>query len=397
MRDDPISLLERELVEAAKRRVRPAGSATTGRRRSSGGAFAAVVLSGVAVAVALGALVSLRGHRAAPAPSVRPPAASVRGRQQLLDILGVLRRPQTKVDLSGPWFREAGVPFARRLGATVDRSLIRRATLTPWGDAVYLIPLRPSARTGRGRLQMEGVSVFVGSGGDCCSTATDLETSGDLSWGGAGRAFAGGSTKTQYVLVVPDDVARVEFYFPPEAIPAGGPVYHHSLAVTVPVRDNVAAVQVTRQCCSGAPATIWFRSNGTVVKRIGSTSPRPSPPRPGPETPLSRAAERNPSTPNRVWVTPSAGGPHTVFKVHFQVLLSGAGYSYALSGTRCPAVTLNGGDGGGTNDLRGRIWSDVVDAVGGQTWCPGTYHLSVAIMNRPGARPFGTAAFTVTR
>ena len=127
--------------------------------------------------------------------------------------------------------------------------------------------------------------MFVGSGGDCCSTATDLETSGDLSWGGAGRAFAGGSTKTQYVLVVPDDVARVEFYFPPEAIPAGGPVYHHSLAVTVPVRDNVAAIQVSRQCCSGAPATIWFRSDGTVVNRTGSTSPRPSPPRPGPETP----------------------------------------------------------------------------------------------------------------
>ena len=63
---------------------------------------------------------------------------------------------------------------------------------------------------------------------------------------------------------------------------------------------------------------------------------------------------------------------------------------------------MNGGDGGGTNDLRGRIWSDVVDAVGGQSWCPGTYHLSATIMDRGRygelkhpASPFGTATFTV--
>ncbi|HEY4830689.1 MAG TPA: hypothetical protein VIH85_28230 [Solirubrobacteraceae bacterium] len=97
MRDDPISLLERELVEAAKRRVQPAGSATARGRRSSLGAFAAVVLSGVAVAVALGALVSLRGHRAAlPVSSSRPPAAVIPGRRQLIDVLGVLRRPQRR-------------------------------------------------------------------------------------------------------------------------------------------------------------------------------------------------------------------------------------------------------------------------------------------------------------
>ena len=97
MRDDPISLLERELVEAAKRRVQPAGSATARGRRSSLGAFAAVVLSGVAVAVALGALVSLRGHQAAlPASSSRPPAAVIPGRRQLIDVLGVLRRPQRR-------------------------------------------------------------------------------------------------------------------------------------------------------------------------------------------------------------------------------------------------------------------------------------------------------------
>jgi hypothetical protein len=80
LRDDPIATLDRELVDAARRRGKldPGGPAK--RRRGSLGAFAVVVLSGVAVVVALGALVSL----------------------------------------------------------------IRRATVTPWGDRVYVIPLRPS-------------------------------------------------------------------------------------------------------------------------------------------------------------------------------------------------------------------------------------------------------------
>jgi hypothetical protein len=61
------------------------------------------------------------------------------------------------------------------------------------------------------------------------------------------------------------------------------------------------------------------------------------------------------------------GGPHTTFIVHLQVLLNGAGDSYRLSGTRCPALT------------------------------PNTYHLIVAIAGRRPARPFGTATFTVRR
>jgi len=231
--------------------------------------------------------------------------------------------------------------------------------------------------------------MLVGSGGGCCATAGDIATYGDMSTEGAGRSFAGGSSRTRFTVLVPDGVATVEF------------VLRHP--VTVPVHANVAAAQVDQGCCSGAVPMIWRASNGRVIKQIGGALPRAAtPPRPGPETAVSRAAERDPSTPNRVWVTPSVGGPHTVFKVHFQVLLNDADYGYHLSGTSCPAITVSGGDGGGTQDLRGRIWSDAVDALAGQTWCPGTYHLSATIMDlgrygnlkRP-ARPFGTATFTV--
>ena len=403
MHDDPVAVLERELVQAARRRVvvidesagsqEPRGPWQPGRRparrRSSLGAFAAVVLAGVAVVVAFGALVSLRGHTPARPASSPHPVAAVPGRRQLIDILGVLRRPQTKADLS-PWVQRAlrVSPF----GAP-DVALIRRAGVTPWGSGIVLIPTKPSGGrfpAFRARSQ-EGIDFEVDGGGSCCATASDIATYGDVAIGGAGRSFAGGSTQTRFTVLVPDGVATVQFVMP------------HPPDPVATVHENAAAVQVSQGCCTGGVPMIWRAADGHVVNRVGGAEPRvAAPARPGPETALSRAAERNPSTPNRVWVTPSAGGPHTHFKVHFQVLLNDADYSYALSGTRCPGITLNGGGGGGTNDVRGRIWSDAVDAVAGQTWCPGTYHLSATIMDlgrygnlKHPARPFGTATFTV--
>ena len=48
--------------------------------------------------------------------------------------------------------------------------------------------------------------------------------------------------------------------------------------------------------------------------------------------------------------------------------------------------------------------SQEVGELQGQAWCPGTYHVSVAVMDRGRygnlkrpARPFGTATFTVRR
>lgn len=121
------------------------------------------------------------------------------------------------------------------------------------------------------------------------------------------------------------------------------------MSVVAPVNDNIAAVQVDREVAAAAFPMIWYGPSGQVVKRIGDLA-----------------------------------------------------VANALSGTRCPGITVNGGDGGGTNDLRGRIWSDVADAVGGQSWCPGMYHLSATIMDRGRygplkhpASPFGTATFTV--
>lgn len=406
MRDDPIALLERELVDAARRRAvvaddragsdepRGAWPMLPGpvRRRSSLGAFAAVVLSGLALVVALGALVSLHG-RGGGAASSRPaaPAASSPSRRQLIATLGVLRRPQTAADLRIlPQVSDLHLPLRV---ASPDRPLVRYATTTPWGEKLYFVPMR-AITAGR---HVEQLSVFSPQGGGGGGGVAQIEAGQEVgSEGGAGIRG------TRLTLVVPDGVATVKFVLPRQPDPEqyGAPIYPHSVTVPAVVHDNIAAVQVDRNVTLPGLPMIWYAGDGHVVKRIGNLAGVDrvvATPQPGPETALSRAAERDPSTPNRVWVTPIVGGPHTIFKVHFQVLINGAGYGYHLSGTRCPAITLNGGDGGGTNDLRGRIWSDQVDAVDGQAWCPGRYHVSVQITGRGSARPFGTATFTVKR
>jgi hypothetical protein len=253
--------------------------------------------------------------------------------------------------------------------------------------------------------QGETAGLFSNGGGGCCSSAAMLEAHGSGTEEGAGRSFAGGSTRERDIALVPDGVAKVEFVFPrqPDGNQYGGPVYRHVLKVTVPVHDNIAAVQVDRECCSGQ-ASVWYDAAGHVIRTLGNPAAAGrvvATPIPGPETPLSRAAERDPSTPNPVWVTPGVGGPHTKFHIHFHVLLNGADYSYRFTGTRCRRFTFPGGTGD-PNALRGSLWSDGVGAVQGQALCPGTYHVSVSVMGflrssgpRYPRRPFGSATFTV--
>jgi hypothetical protein len=413
MREDPITALERELVEAARRRA----TGRRRRRRVNLSGFPAAVLVAVTVAVAAGALILLGGH-------TRPPVtAAVPGRQQLIDILGVLRRPQTKADLALPILRDLSRgPIAARRG-TPDLPLVRFATTTPWGEKLYFVPTKPptaqqlarfarqhpafapfiARRLARG----ETLGVLSSRGGSGGGNAAAIEAGYSLQTDGAGRSFAGGSTQTRLILVVPDGVAKVVFVLGRQLAGGtpGAPIYAHSLSVSVPVHDNLAAVQVNRECCNGQIPMLWYGAHGQIIKRIGdfmNLNRVIPPPKPGPETPLSRAAERNPSTPNPVWVRPQTGGPHTNFAVHFRVLLNDADYQYTVSGARCPGITFPGGSGGGTNDLRGRIWSENLDAVTGQAWCPGSYHISVTVMDlgrygplKHPAHPFGTATFTV--
>lgn len=395
--------LEAQLLELADRAASPTRRR---RRRLPAGALPTTLAVAAAVAVAAIAIITLgnRSHTStSPESPPVPPAAS-----RLVAELAVLRRPQTPADLNSTYldlFLRNGVatPPRGRLGQPI-RSLIRLATITPWGEKVFLVPLIES--DGRATLAL------IAGGSSCCSTAADVAEgqAGMLS----GSGGPGGVSRNSVVNVFPDGVAKVTILLPRQGIP-GEPAYKHELAITVPVRDNVAAFQTTRSADSiNFQDMIWYGPDGNVVRRIGNSrnlNRVVPPPRPSPPTALSRRAQADPSTPNPVSVTPRIGGLHTTFTISFRLLLSGASYQYRFSGpggTGCHGKTpsrAGGGIGGGPYDIRGQEFSEPFSPSSGAgpavtAWCPGTFHVSVSAFGVPGRRalfypPFGTVTFTV--
>jgi hypothetical protein len=382
-------------------------------------ASAAVALAVVAVVVAAGGRSA--GHAASPVPLAARPLAQ---------ILAPLRRPQTKADLNPALLRELG-PRPGRAGeliGTPDFALVRLAAVTPWGEKVYLVPFREPTRqslaklpprlrrVATARLRRTGgadvLGVYSDGDGGCCSTAHGIARSGS-----GGQSSGGAGTATHLVVVIPDGVAKVTDVFPRQGIP-GDPAYGHTLAVTAIVHNNVAAFSVDRYIDDvGTNYMIWYGPSGHVIKRIGDFRKLNQvipPPTPAPATPLSRAAQHNPATPNPVSVTPRIGGPHTTFTVRFRLLLNQAFYEFRFSGPGgpgCHGRTPQGSDGsigGGRKDIRGQIFSEPFQPESGAgpsvtSWCPGTFHVSVSAVGGAGTPPgrsfgsFGTATFTVRR
>ncbi|MGH3264183.1 MAG: hypothetical protein ACRDNS_19555 [Trebonia sp.] len=244
--------------------------------------FAAVTLT---LVVFIGAIVLLHGHHQSRSPSA---SAAPSSPQALLSVLGVLRRPQTRADLHSPmiarYLQHPDDDGLAALNGTPDLALIRRATVTPWGSPVYLVPNKPPTSAGLARLKRqfptlsaarlrdarreEGVTEVdrSGSGGD--ATVAEIEAGQAIGSEGAGRSFAGGATQTRVIAIVPDGVATVSFVDPrPPSL------HRHSATVTVPVHGNVAAAQLDRGGLGGSVPIpmLWFSSAGTVIKRIGDT------------------------------------------------------------------------------------------------------------------------------
>lgn len=382
MNDDPIALLERELVEAARRQADDRRS----RRRFGLGrivdAFAVAAVLAVTLVIGAGALILLVGQHRAGSPTYAVP-----GREQLVDIIGALRRPRTSADVHSPTiarllsgYNPGREPWDAR-GAP-DLPLIRRAAVTPWGEAVFLVPLKPN-----GGLRQEGLLWTTRSFTDCCVTPAEMQTLGEANNAGRVKRRIGGREEVldRFVAVVPDGVARVQL---------------GRLVMTV--HDNVAAAQASGNLVGRRPTMFWFGPNGNAIRRIGDLAGSYRSlaiPQPGPVTAASRAAERDPSTPNHVWITPRLGGPHTAFRVHFRALLTAAGYAYTVTGGKCRSLW---GTEGKPADSRGHIWSDTVLPVSGKSWCRGTYRLSVTVTDLGPAgrlkhptRPFGTTTFVV--
>jgi hypothetical protein len=255
------------------------------RRRLLAPAITAALVS-LTLVVAVGALIVLRDHQAG-APASGGNTRAPTSRQQLLDTLGVLRRPQSGPDikLSDLRFFTTG-PFA----GTPDLGLLRTVAVPSGARITALLPIRVAATRsapasekldiviarptrGRGAQELDPVYSYG------LSTVSDLRSEG--------LAFVPSGPRNVGVLVVPDGVARVLM----------GPSVHLDLSglqrrsnrgltvsdriapVTVTVRDNVAGFRlgvVTGHFPNGTRGlfaipvrlqTTWFAPNGTVVAR----------------------------------------------------------------------------------------------------------------------------------
>jgi hypothetical protein len=194
----------------------------------------------------------------------------------------VLRRPQTKADLNR---RILSQSLSIPMQGAPDLPPVRFATTTPWGEKLYLVPTKPLTIK---QLHAQGMhlpprliarllaggetlGVFSPQGGGGASDAAAIEAGDAIGTEGAGRSFAGGSSQTRFIVVVPDGVAKVEFVLPRQSSPGanGAPIYPHSLGVTAPVHDNIAAVQVNRETDGPSAPMIWLSADGRVIKRIG--------------------------------------------------------------------------------------------------------------------------------
>jgi hypothetical protein len=415
----------------------------------------------VAVAVAIGA-VALLGRAPKPAPASKPTSDTL---QHLVDILGVLQRPQTAADrepavLAGTL---AGSHAPRRILALQaartalmigkpDVRLARLATITPWGEKVFIEPLTPVTATQAASLkrrypqfrqafeqpqpQTVRLALF-GTMSISFGQVADIEDGGENTVEGLTTQVAqpprcanrnrasrnhrvpctvgvravdnvtgilgldGPSPPLRVVMVIPDGVAKVAFILPRQAYP-GAIAYPATQTIAVPVHNNIVAFQTDRyidQDHWSKIGMIWYAPSGAVVKRIGAFS-QLNAVLPDPTLDYTVRTE-NPSKWDSVVVVPNAGGQSATFTVAFRRPASGA-YRYAFrftgpspqAGCYSPvgqAAIIRGPDLGIPSTNRGQIASTQFSS---QTWCAGTYHVSVALATAI-RRPFSTASFTV--
>lgn len=258
---------------------------------TAGIAFLALVLLGCP-----NALGAARPARASAPAATRP----------LTSILGVLRRPQTAADRDPALIRQLQAYYHHNKYASVRMgleglpvlSLMRLATVTPWGQRIYVVPFLPPTVAQKRRLPRR-----YRIGGERVATPTTVTLwifptsdgrSTDFFGGGAGPAFIKGGralgngaydTKLydhprQVIMVVPDGVARVALWYPVGSIAKhpNNPIAPGSKPVIATVHDNIAAFIAPRRFerphdFFALPGQeIWYGSHGNVVNRIDNAS-----------------------------------------------------------------------------------------------------------------------------
>jgi hypothetical protein len=323
--------LERDLFNAAEKRLRPDAPAPDRRSGSPASSFRPrlgraarglpVILSvAVAIAVAVLAVVVLgRGHQASQRTTAIGRASP---RAELIQALGVLRRPQTEADRRGleRFARElraspAGFfgPNSKRWGSELDRRVARvvKVPFPAWRAEVLIAPLRLQRSPISGE-RPEEVHLSGWGAGTADAPTRDLvswppsRSVGQLLahglWGGpvvpgmnrVGGVVRGPKDVQDGVLLVPDGVTSIKLGRFTLSQDVGG-LSTKALNVTLArmhgtgiVHDNIAAFQLAMPVYRGRPyhwtgpeppprvfntfvgATVedtWLDASGHVVRR----------------------------------------------------------------------------------------------------------------------------------
>jgi hypothetical protein len=319
--------LEHDLFQAANERLPAADSPDGARRRRRGPhatgrwsalrrrlsmtATAAPLLLGIAITVIIAALALTLSHGGGQSPPATTAARAQTARGQLIQALGVLRRPQTKADLDPelvPGFiRIAEIPgryarghtrppaglerFLARMGyPKLDRALARVVKIPEWQAKVGIEPLtwRPSPSSHH-RTEGLNLALWIGS-------APTIPPSSDIGTGPTsvatflahGIALADnvrGTDRMDGIVLVPDGVAKITLR-PIRILRAPVRVDPRGFGtVTATVHDNIAAFQLSIPTVTSksmvlgvfgttaqAQAT-WFDASGNVVKRPTTNLP----------------------------------------------------------------------------------------------------------------------------
>ena len=211
---------------------------------------------------------------------LRPAAVRPAAVRPVTSILGVLRRRQTQADLDPSLLTSLAQgthnPITAGLLGTPVASLVRLATVAPWGQPIYLVPYLPRTREQYRRLPAKYRGVTVAQK---VSVAVAPLSSGQAIPAAirAGRAWASESSRgprhpdDRFVFVVPDGVSRVALWTVTSTVAHPRPLIpRHSQPLIVNVRGNVAAFQSATFRTPGHE--VWYGPTGRVVRRIANAS-----------------------------------------------------------------------------------------------------------------------------
>jgi hypothetical protein len=294
--------LERDLFRAAKQRLpaadtpdetrdhpgrpEPRSSGRWGgfRRRLATTATTLPILLAVAVTVIVAAFALTLFHHGRQSPPATPASSTQATRQQLIQMLGILRRPQTKADLN-PKFNPFAGPLAQQGYPKLDRALVRVVTIPAWHAKVGVEPAtwQPS-RSSPQRSEGVDLELWIGNKPTIPPSShigtgprpTSVETVR-----AHGLALAGnvrGKDLMDGVLLVPDGVARITLR-PIRVIKAPVRVDPSRFGTaTATVHDNIAEFQLTIPTVAGrnfvssmlgtsaVVQATWFDAGGNVIK-----------------------------------------------------------------------------------------------------------------------------------